>query len=152
MSEPATVIPVETTADGNGSAVLRLTNDLAELARVTTWIEKLPEQYQLTAAAAFRLDLVAEEAITNIVSYACQDAGSGPITARLACRDSQVVLELEDEGQPFNPLMAPDFAPAEDLESAPIGGLGIHFIRQYTRDCEYRREHGKNIFTMHLDI
>jgi anti-sigma regulatory factor (Ser/Thr protein kinase) len=54
-------------------------------------------------------------------------------------------MVIEDDGQPFNPLLD---APAPDLgaatEERPIGGLGLHMVKKMTRSLTYRREGGRN--------
>ncbi|MGH7968206.1 MAG: ATP-binding protein [Limisphaerales bacterium] len=37
---------------------------------------------------------------------------------------------------------------AVPLEDKPIGGLGIHLIRKFMDDVQYRRERDKNILSM----
>ena len=60
----------------------------------------------------------------------------------------QLVTELSDSGQPFNPLDAPPPEFELDLDDKPIGGLGIHLVRQLMDDMQYRREGAYNRVTL----
>jgi serine/threonine-protein kinase RsbW len=57
-------------------------------------------------------------------------------------------VEVEDDGQPFNPLEAPEADTTKPLEERTLGGLGIHLVRKLMDDLEYRRHEGKNLLVM----
>ena len=38
-----------------------------------------------------------------------------------------------------------------DIADRPIGGLGIHLVRELAQDARYRREDGWNILRIELD-
>jgi serine/threonine-protein kinase RsbW len=63
-----------------------------------------------------------------------------------------VVINIEDNGIPFNPLekIDPDFP--DNVESANIGGLGIHIIRKLMDNVSYERKQGKNKLSMRKNI
>jgi anti-sigma regulatory factor (Ser/Thr protein kinase) len=44
-----------------------------------------------------------------------------------------------DDGQPFDPLLAPTPDTSAPLESRAIGGLGIHLVRKLTTSQRYAR-------------
>ncbi|MDD8027092.1 MAG: SpoIIE family protein phosphatase, partial [Acidobacteriota bacterium] len=67
------------------------------------------------------------------------EAGSGP-----------VVLEIEDEGVPFDLRSAPAPDLRSGIEERPIGGLGIHFIRSLVEAADSRREGDRNILRLVL--
>ena len=59
-----------------------------------------------------------------------------------------MIIHIEDDGIPFNPLdrIHPDF-PA-NVESANIGGLGIRIIRKLMDNVCYERKQDNNLLTM----
>ena len=64
--------------------------------------------------------------------------------ADLARSDLEVVLDIEDDGGPFDPnQVAPPQVP-DAVESASVGGRGIHLIRQFSSRMEYARTGGCN--------
>jgi len=91
--------------------------------------------------------IVCDELITNTIKYGYADTSEHEIAVRLSVRPHEVIIELEDDGQPFNPLnsAAPDTTLA--LQDRPIGGLGIHLLREMMDRCDYRHADGKNFVT-----
>jgi len=74
-------------------------------------------------------------------------------------RDIQLELQLSgyeltacvrDNGRAFNPLNAPHPDIDQALALRQEGGLGIHFVRELTDACEYRRDGGHNQLTLVL--
>ena len=60
----------------------------------------------------------------------------------------QARVEVEDDGRAFNPLDLPPVDTTVPLEQRPVGGLGVHMIRQLMDSVEYRRADGRNILTL----
>ena len=102
------------------------------------------EQDNWPGDLTFRVSLVIDELAQNVVDYAYSDT-HGDVEVAVTSRDETVVIEIVDEGQPFDPLTE---APAPDLtspiEDRPIGGLGVHFTTTLMDDVEYSRESGRN--------
>ena len=53
-----------------------------------------------------------------------------------------------DDGHEFNPFLQPAPDTTLPLHLRPIGGLGIHFVRNLLDTCDYQRREGKNIVTV----
>lgn len=90
------------------------------------------------------LETVLEEAFMNIVLY----AGATVVELSFQTDGADIILQLSDDGMPFDPLRqaAPDVTlPAE---ARPIGGLGILMLRRMTDRQTYVREGGRNILTL----
>jgi len=49
----------------------------------------------------------------------------------------KLIVEVEDNGRPFNPLHVPEPDTKQSLEERPIGGLGVHFVGNLTDELEY---------------
>ena len=75
-------------------------------------------------------------------------AGKYSMTARNLGRAGGVLLEVEDDGKPFDPLQAPPPDLTLPLEKRPIGGLGIHLIRNLMDEVTYARVGGRNVLKM----
>ena len=115
-----------------------------ELADLVAAIEELGEEDGWSGELTFRISLVVDELAQNVVDYAYIDT-PGDVEVAVTSTDETVVIEITDEGKPFDPLTE---APAPDLtspiESRPIGGLGVHFTKTLMDDVEYSRESGQN--------
>jgi anti-sigma regulatory factor (Ser/Thr protein kinase) len=98
------------------------------------------------------MELVLEELLVNIMSYAYDDAGAGRIHVS-ACADSHgVTLEFRDNGRPFDPLAreTPDLdAP---FDERPVGGLGIFLVTQLATSVRYERAGAQNVLTVRRDL
>ncbi|MBQ9105125.1 MAG: ATP-binding protein [Mailhella sp.] len=101
------------------------------------------------AAVQPNLELVAEELLVNVFSYAYPEGtvGRAEVTLRTVWFDDEKMLcfSVKDWGSPFNPFAE---APAPDLtldtESRPIGGLGIYLIKNVSAHHAYCLEDGAN--------
>ena len=106
------------------------------------------EESGLGADAVAELELVLEELLVNVISYAYAEEGEGRIFVRARVDPDAVSLEIRDSGAPFNPLEceAPDLdAPVEER---PIGGLGIFLVTQMASRVDYERRDGSNVLTV----
>ncbi|MEI7437057.1 MAG: SpoIIE family protein phosphatase [bacterium] len=129
-------------------ATLRLHNRLAEMNRLTVWIDAQGIALQLPEPLLISLNLVLEEWIVNVISYAYVDKSEHVIEVRLWRDQDDVKIEVEDDGKPFDPTAQAAADTTLALEHRQIGGLGIHFIRKTMNYFAYRRDQGRNIITM----
>jgi len=127
---------------------ITIINQVAQLDVVATELEALALEWHLPAGELMKCNLVLEEIITNIIFYGYDDTLEHLITIRLTYDDDRLMMQIEDDAKEFNPLLAtvPDItAPPEER---PVGGLGIHFIRQLMDEATYERRTGKNLFSV----
>lgn len=128
-----------------GALNIVLRNDLAEIERLAPLVDDFCESQEIPLQAAYHLNLVLDELVTNIVSYGYDaDAGDREIRISLRREPEALHVEVEDDGRAFNPLEVPPPDIDAPLESRPIGGLGVHFLRTLMDDLCYRRENGRN--------
>jgi anti-sigma regulatory factor (Ser/Thr protein kinase) len=66
--------------------------------------------------------------------------------------DGELVIEVEDDGRPFNPLQVPPPDLERPLAQRKVGGLGLHLVRELTSSIEYDRKDGKNRLVMKQTI
>ena len=121
-----------------------IANHLPELAAVGRWLAGIADDWGLPPKVAFAIDLVINEAVTNVISYGYRDHVSDKISISLTNEADAVYVEIIDGGSAFNPLDQPPMAIAADLEHAAIGGRGIHLIRTYSQDQDYSFVSGQN--------
>lgn len=132
------------------SKSLTIANQFGELARVASWLEQIAQYYQLPERTVFKLDLVLNEALPNIISYAYPDQLRHDILIRLDDKDDCVILEIIDDGMAFNPFAATPLPEQLTLESSSINGRGIHLIKSFTDAQDYQRINNTN--TMQITI
>jgi serine/threonine-protein kinase RsbW len=127
---------------------LTVRNDLSELERLGELIDAFGARNGLPTKAVFELKVAVDEVVTNVISYAYDDGGEHEIVVRLSLDAGELSIEVEDDGQPFNPLAAAEPDVDQPVEDRPIGGLGIHLARKLTDRLEYRRQGNKNVLVM----
>lgn len=93
------------------------------------------------------IELAMEEALVNIFSYAYPEkAGDVELICSMN-NDNGFIIEILDDGIPFNILSLPDPDLNASISDRRIGGLGVYIIRNIVDDLRYRRDGGKNILT-----
>ena len=125
-----------------------LKNKPEEKRKLLAALQGFAQAENLPAGVLQAADLALEEHLTNLMNYAYDDTLSHEILVRCAVDQDILVIEVEDDGAPFNPLLSPEVDTSVPLKDKPIGGLGIHLIRRFMDELHYRREAGRNILSM----
>lgn len=131
---------------------LILQNEVAEISKLAIFIEELGEEFGLSPELVFNLNLVLEEAVSNVILYAYPKEEHQTISLIARKKDNQLIFVLTDSGKEFDPTQAPDADITLSAEDRPIGGLGIFLIRQIMNTVEYQRIEGKNVLTLGKEL
>jgi anti-sigma regulatory factor (Ser/Thr protein kinase) len=127
---------------------LRLANDVAGLAELAEWVERFGAGRRLPSNVVNALNVVLDEAVSNAITHGYDTGVRGEIAVRLRRASDSVEAEVEDDGRPFDPLQAPPPDLTLPLDRRPIGGLGIHLIRNLMDEVSYARQDGRNVLKM----
>ena len=122
----------------------KLKSKLSELNTLCRHLEDCGSVMELSQKCLFEINLGLDELFTNIISYGFDDGIEHQIKFSLAKAEETLVVQVEDDGIPFNPLDAAGPAVARDLDSINIGGLGIHLVKKVMDDIDYQRVEGRN--------
>ena len=93
-------------------------------------------------------DLALDEVLANVITHGFEDSAEHEIIVRLDLESDSVRVAVEDEGVAFNPLNSPEPDLTLPLELRPIGGLGIHLVRNIMDELDYQRREGRNCLFM----
>ncbi len=119
---------------------------LNNLEEIISFIKKQAKKANLSVEKINRLELAAEEALVNIIKHA-YPAKEGYI--KVKCKNNNhFILEIIDEGIPFNPLSAKNPRLDLDIDSRPIGGVGILLIKKMVDSVEYKRKNKSNLLRL----
>ncbi len=119
-----------------------------ELDRITAAVEDFGEQESWSPALIFRVNLVLEELGLNVMDYGYDD-GIHEFEIVLTSEPDTLTIEIIDDGRPFDPLSdTPPPVLEGSIEDRPIGGLGVHLVRELMDELHYRREQGRNHLTL----
>jgi serine/threonine-protein kinase RsbW len=127
---------------------LMLSNHLSELKKMSEAVSAWCRGNNISSAAEFHVNLALDEIISNVIRYGWKDSGEHQFSVRLSLLNDEVTVEVEDDATPFNPLEAPVPDLNQPLDERPVGGLGIHLVRQVMDGLEYQRIEGKNLLVM----
>jgi serine/threonine-protein kinase RsbW len=121
-----------------------LKSKLSELKALCRHLEDCGSVMKLPQQCLFEINLGLDELFTNIISYGFEDELEHQIKFSLAKDRETLVVHVEDDGRPFNPLDAAGPEVSQDLDSINIGGLGIHLVKKMMDEIDYQRVEGKN--------
>jgi len=92
------------------------------------------------------LVLAVNEAITNVLLHGYEGA-PGLLSVCVEADDGELRVVLTDEAPRFDPTTVPPPDIHRPLEERPLGGLGVHMMRQLTDALVYRALDGGNELT-----
>ena len=125
-----------------------LMNDIREMSRIIDAITHIADSVSCPPVVVHDVTLAMEEIFSNIVFYGFGDDLDHHITLHLFIEGDALILTLQDEGIPFNPLNVQIGPRDKPLEERDKGGMGITLAKNLMDQMEYRRERGKNILRM----
>lgn len=131
---------------------LTLKNSIEQVALLPEFVEGICDELGLGPDKAFNLNLVLEEAVTNVASYAFPEGEEHEFTLYAESDGGLLTFTVEDDGVPFDPTAVEDVDTSLTAEERQIGGLGIFLIRQIMTEVNYSYAEGKNHLVMTLKL
>ena len=125
-----------------------LSNGPEQRKRFHEALEEFTQNHGISAKPLQAADLALEEHLTNVFSYGFEQPGAHAVVIRIEVDGPWLKIEVEDTGKPFNPLAHPKVDTSKPLAEKTIGGLGIHLMRRFMDELDYRRIGEKNVLTM----
>ena len=127
---------------------LKLAARPEELERINAAIEEFGERQDWSPKLLYRVNLALEELGLNVMTHG-QQAGARELEVTVTAQAETITIEIVDDGPRFDPLEdAPLPDPEAPLEGRPVGGLGIHLVREMMDQVSYRYDDGKNHLTL----
>ena len=122
-----------------------MANDSADLQRVMDEVDARLAALPVSPKRKYAVRLALDELLSNVIRYAYDDSAVHRIGLKLET-GAPFFLTIEDDGNPFDPLAdAPPPVLDGPVEDRPIGGLGLHILKQMGLRLAYRREAGRNV-------
>ncbi|WP_290887813.1 SpoIIE family protein phosphatase [Arenimonas sp.] len=110
------------------------------------------ESHGLPATLMHDVHLVVEEVACNVIDHGADDGREPTLELLATVEGNQLAMEFRDDGRPFDPLSQPTPDLYADIADRPIGGLGVHLIRELAEEVAYARDDGHNILRIVLHI
>lgn len=127
-------------------------NQIVELATLAENIEVLAKKWEFPPALAMNINLVLEEALSNIIFYSYNDTNKHEIRISVSLTNNILSIKITDNGIAFNPLAHKPPDTTLPAVERPVGGLGIFLISQIMDNVNYTRQKNQNILTLNKSI
>lgn len=133
---------------------LTLQNKIEQISLLVDFVNQICEELHLDETLNFNLNLVLEEAVTNVIMYAYPQDEAHTLTLKAWTEEGgKLAIELCDQGKPFNPIEeAPEVDTTLSAEERQIGGLGIFLIKQMMDEVNYEYKDHSNVLTLKKNI
>jgi anti-sigma regulatory factor (Ser/Thr protein kinase) len=129
------------TVGQSDAASLTLVPELAELVRLSAWVDDAGKRLELSMQRLYAVQLCLEELVANIVLHGRPSGAKNlSIQVDLCPVAGGLEVHVDDSGWAFDPTLAMAPAPAQSLDDAPVGGLGLVLVRRFARSIAYRRD------------
>jgi serine/threonine-protein kinase RsbW len=125
-----------------------LRTDLDSLAEIESLIDQIRAERDFGDEVAGNLMMAFHEAVTNAIIHGNQLDPSKVVDIKAWFEDHQLVLQVTDQGNGFNPDSLPD--PLDENNLLKSGGRGVFLIRQFSDYIEFNDK--GNILTIRYDI
>jgi anti-sigma regulatory factor (Ser/Thr protein kinase) len=129
---------------------LLMRNRVSDLIELTNKADEFMQSHHLPLEITYKVNLILEEALTNIIKYAYKDTLAHDIRIEITLKEHELIIELQDDGEEFDPIAAPPPKSPDSISESPVGGLGIHLVKQMADGVEYQRHQGRNILTTRI--
>ena len=127
---------------------LTLPNDITTIPELSEFIDGIGEELDMEMSMIMSLNLALEEAVVNVMEYAYAPGTQGDVCIEVAANETQIVFIISDSGIPFDPTKKEKVDTTLSAEERPIGGLGIHLVREIMDSVNYEYKDNKNILTL----
>jgi sigma-B regulation protein RsbU (phosphoserine phosphatase) len=133
--------------EGAGVRVLdlALANRLEEIDRANEAFNEFAEAGGVAASVRRSINLVLDELLNNVTTYAFEDGEEHEIEVRFELSSDRLSVTIADDGVPFNPFAGFPPDTALSVEEREIGGLGIHLVRNVMDEVSYNRRTDRNV-------
>lgn len=131
---------------------LTLPNDVGAIPLLGGFIDAICEDAGVDMAMAMTLNLAMEEAVVNVMLYAYPEGTKGDVGIDACVSDDAMTFIISDTGMPFDPTAQKDADITLPVEERPIGGLGIHLIREIMDNVSYDYVDRHNVLTLTKNI
>ena len=127
---------------------LTLPNDIETIPQLNQFMDEVCEEVGFDMSTTMSLNLAMEEAVVNVMTYAYPEGTKGEVRIDAVANDRRAKFIISDRGVPFDPTAKAEADTTLSVEERPIGGLGIHLVRQIMDSVNYEYVGGMNILTL----
>jgi len=120
---------------------------LSALPHVLAYARKMCDGSNMSPVAILRIELAIEELFTNTVRHGYGADSDALVWLQMIIAPGSLYLVYQDAAPEYDPLKHVAQISAR-AGTRPVGGLGIHLVRELATDIAYRRSDDRNILTL----
>lgn len=128
--------------------MLTVDSSLENIPLISHYVKETAKNF-FSEVQLLEIEQAISEAVNNCIEHAYEYSDRHSITLNCTMLDNGLLIEMCDQGKPFDIRCLEDvntefdFDPI-DIENLPEGGLGLKIIKTYMDNVGYRRENSKN--------
>lgn len=127
---------------------ITLENRVEEVDRLGAFLKDFCAGLGMEKSLVGKVRLALEEAVVNVINYAYPAGEKGTVEILAHSDRHELRFTVIDSGFPFNPTTVMEADTTNEAQMRPIGGLGIHLVRELMDSVSYERRDRQNILTM----
>lgn len=111
-------------------------------------------QEGLSPSISGRLQLMLDELFVNVMNHGSDGQGPAPtlcLLLRHLPKLNRLVVEIRDDGMPFNPFVLAEPDTSLSIEERELGGLGIFLVRSLAQSFSYNYDPPWNCVLLEID-
>ncbi|MAV46348.1 MAG: ATP-binding protein [Alphaproteobacteria bacterium TMED89] len=130
-----------------------LPSSIEELQSVADRVDAVAEQQGWSQKAVFALQVTLDEWLSNVITYSLREDTSQSIRVVVEESGQEVVTQVEDHGEPFDPSgkVVPETLD-ETLSGRREGGMGLFVMHHLLSGISYERQDNRNIVTLRISL
>lgn len=131
---------------------LSLPNNIETIPQLNEFVDSVCESVGFDMGTTMSMNLALEEAVVNVMNYAYPQGTQGTVDIEAVANDMRLKFIISDSGTPFDPTTKEEVDINLSADERPIGGLGIHLVRQIMDSVNYERLNDMNVLTLRKKI
>jgi len=139
--------PSKSFEEAGGFRWLTQPADMASYMTLREFIMEAAKVAQLSEEQLWKLELVFEEVVVNVIRYAYPVESPDTVSVGYAARENHFAVQVRDSGKPFDPIAGDDPDLTLGIAERRVGGLGRFLTRQLASHAEYAHQDGHNVLT-----
>ena len=152
QSDDITMLGLKYGVPPERNAVMVLPARADQLIHVCNYIHGELHRRHAPKSVQNSIDIAAEELFVNVCHYAYPEAtpenpGEVRVSFEYEPNPPALIVQISDDGVPYNPMEKPDAVTPDDIMAVPIGGLGILMAKRSVDDMSYERVGESNVLS-----
>jgi len=113
-------------------------SNIQEIPDIRKDLGELQAEWSIPESEMRQIGVMIEEIFSNILRFAYTDSLEHKIRINLKKNNEDIIIEITDDGIPFNPLEH-EPGPATDPAVSVDSGMGITLIKTFSSSISYQR-------------